>query len=248
MKRTTRAFTLLELLVVIAVIAILAALLLPTLNRARSAADSAGCKSNLRQLTLGVNMYVAQTGAYPLYPPAWGAGTFVTVLQPFLAAPWPRDNCTNTGPGRFLYLGPRQSVWACPGYNRVRGVFDRYPSGPIGPMGVTSYGYNWHGSPNGDWAADLGLGGVMLQTNTWLPCKESTVVSPADMIAMADAPLLPAPLRTDLGGLLYGTFLLDWPMFDRDLWAAVMHGMPAGDSAVNGTQQRHGGRWNVAFL
>src|SRR5512135_292296 len=50
-------FTLIELLVVIAIIAILAALLLPNLKHAKALALSTACKSNLRQLGLGLNLY-----------------------------------------------------------------------------------------------------------------------------------------------------------------------------------------------
>ena len=57
-RRTTRAaFTLIELLVVIAIIAVLAALLLPALERARSAAMKARCQANIRQLYTMMVMY-----------------------------------------------------------------------------------------------------------------------------------------------------------------------------------------------
>jgi len=52
------AFTLIELLVVISIITVLAAILFPVFARAREQARKAACMSNLKQLGLGVLMYV----------------------------------------------------------------------------------------------------------------------------------------------------------------------------------------------
>lgn len=50
-------FSLLELLIVIAVIALLGALLFPALSRAKRNGQRTTCRSNLRQLNLGVRLY-----------------------------------------------------------------------------------------------------------------------------------------------------------------------------------------------
>lgn len=60
MHSRDRAFTLIELLVVIAIIAVLAALLLPALQRARQAAVTVACVSQMKQMSLGISQYAME--------------------------------------------------------------------------------------------------------------------------------------------------------------------------------------------
>jgi len=57
-------FTLIELLVVMVIIALLVGLLLPALARAKEEARKTQCRSNLRQIGLGIEMYANDNGGW----------------------------------------------------------------------------------------------------------------------------------------------------------------------------------------
>jgi prepilin-type N-terminal cleavage/methylation domain-containing protein len=175
-----RAFTLVELLVVIAIVAILAALLLPALSSAKAKARQTHCLSNLRQLGLGMTLYVAEQHSYP--------GCYS--CKPAVYAVWPV---------RLLdYAARNRSVFRCPaaapetawdsqvnptlGAKAVDGVWD---SLGIGGESRFSIGYN-------DWGLDLGhtpqlvLGGDINGGCFKGLVTESMVTHPSEMIVLGD--------------------------------------------------------------
>jgi prepilin-type N-terminal cleavage/methylation domain-containing protein len=186
------AFTLVELLVVIAVIAILAAIVLPALSRAKEQAYTTYCKNNLHQLGLALKMYVNDFQAYPVWE-TWlenGVVDWTAQLAPYAGAVQAAS----------AYLGTPQpsatnSIYACPSYVQLGGIF--------APGGLGSYGYNCLGfqDPSTEDTSYLGLE-LMPPTpaNVMNPfLRETDVLAPNDMIAIADSTLM----KGDPGGL-YG--------------------------------------------
>src|SRR5688500_1840545 len=98
-------FTLVELLVVIGIIAVLVAMLLPALNRARDSARDVTCKSNIRQIYIGLVMYGNENDQY--LPDAW-----YIIERQWVAWDSPIFLHNRLEP----HVRARDKVWFCPGW------------------------------------------------------------------------------------------------------------------------------------
>jgi prepilin-type processing-associated H-X9-DG protein len=100
--RSRIAFTLVELLVVIGIIAVLISVLLPALTKARKAANTIKCASNLRQIASAMLLYATQNNGYILGSPNTTGG--------FLAkAPFGNNNSPGIN-GIFDWQSPVMDV------------------------------------------------------------------------------------------------------------------------------------------
>jgi prepilin-type N-terminal cleavage/methylation domain-containing protein/prepilin-type processing-associated H-X9-DG protein len=227
-----RAFTLIELLVVIAIIAILAALLLPALSAAKEAGRTARCRANLHQLDLGLQMYIQDAHAYPVFSFDQDGGIISLGFWSSHIFPYVKCDWTNA-----LYL--------CPSY---RGLTLAGNSIAV-PLG--SYGYNANGVQFG--LSPFGLGGYLTDpadTGSIKVITDAAVRVPADMIELGDANLmwvLPAILQAFYG--ITGPVSYDGyarlDISSRDTTENPGFGGSAG--ILQATRLRHRGRFNVAF-
>ena len=96
----TQKFTLIELLVVIAIIAILAAMLLPSLNSAKTTSRKSACSGNIRQVQLAVMMYVQDYDDY--LPCNYKDGYYIDKVLKYLKNPLVLTDCrTKNAPDSY---------------------------------------------------------------------------------------------------------------------------------------------------
>src|SRR4051812_9716902 len=102
LKSAKAAFTLVEMLVVIGIIPLLISILLPSLAKARAAAQSVACQANIRSILQGMQIFASQNkGQIP--------GSAATSSR-FLYGTGPND-VANGKQNLTLASGPN----ACPG-------------------------------------------------------------------------------------------------------------------------------------
>jgi prepilin-type N-terminal cleavage/methylation domain-containing protein/prepilin-type processing-associated H-X9-DG protein len=256
-------FTLAELLVVIGIIAVLAGLLLASLHVARSSANSAVCKNNLRQYGLAFEMYVSDFGAYPPY--------LVSNGERQAPVPWEMRLWPYTKASAPLQWDPSskrpppKQIDVCPSFARVGGRVDGWQVVVLGRASV-SYGYNSDGVANpapGIDGTGLGLGGLpgpgfpdslaaahFPGPNEIRPVLDGEVLSPSQMIELADTEIYLGVVQTPPKAVYGFDELL--PLRRAEVEDLVKGIQPTGIDAlispsVEHENRRHGGRWNVEF-
>jgi len=244
-----RAFTLVELLVVIGIIALLVGILLPALNKARAAAASTQCMSNLRQLDSAMLQY--RTDNKGRMCPSYGPNQqmWMVVALPYLSQSAKKvelylDSATTKAEVAKLAL--RETVFFCPvardplnGMNisgtntgtafACWGPNSNYNDGMMGSYFFNGWMYRMGTATKADDNVALGFAGESTTDKFWqLPanCQSTNV-----------------PMVSD------GIWIDGWPHETDPCAPNIMSGLKDPQHMTRVTIARHPGkRINVAFV
>jgi prepilin-type N-terminal cleavage/methylation domain-containing protein/prepilin-type processing-associated H-X9-DG protein len=236
------AFTLIELLVVIAIIAILAALLLPALSQAKQKAQSIYCRGNLKQMSLGMAMYVHDYRYYPTYygPLVGSADSARRSKWPDEIEPYTRSRWTN-------------ALYHCPAYTGPTLVPSPAFEGSGFAFLIGSYGYN------ADFGSTFTLGAFgngsaveeQYETNNTI-VRESAVTMPSEMIELGDGDYQ-SSLQASFVAAELSEAYPGWPQGPKFVfslgWISKMtyQNPLVLKDVLPDMRLRHGGRQNIAF-
>src|SRR5437879_6036145 len=179
--RFSRAFTLIELLVVIAIIAILAAMLLPALAKAKKKAGQVRCVSNLRQLLLGMTLYLDNNNN--IFPGCASRNTYGFHVEDWIY--WRTNQ-----PAYPIEKSPIVVYTASASSNLFRCPLDRDDRERVavadanGPY-LYSYSmtsYDLTNTPSGTQSRGMGS----INNGSWFPFKASSIRNSAKKILLAE--------------------------------------------------------------
>lgn len=229
------AFTLVELLVVIGIIALLVSMLLPVLNKARDAAATVKCLSNLRTMGQGIQMYaneyhgwctptIYDTGDQPRM------GYWIATSPTTYQVPWQQSAASYfVRKWGINYSG--SMVWNC-------------PSGP-NPLGVAPTPAGLHGN----YGINQSIGGAPLEftsqpRNNWKIRQLGQVNEPANKYMIFDAGTYVITQTVAKAPQVSRSYIPGYNPLRTTMYPATTF---TGDYTADSIFGRHRGKLNVVY-